>query len=185
MVELSISRPITPDNPYLQTEWRKSPSWGDGGFFVDTFVHDAAALRLILGDFDQVSSVVSSRAKHIPGWDTLTAHVTWKSGVHGTIALTHAAAHIQWKLQIMGPSYYILLERDGPGYKLKYDDVNSSSVTFFPFKGTEAQFTAFAGACHSESHSRDINTPAEALKDLEFVYACLESGTAYSVVKTV
>ncbi len=44
-----------------------------------------------------------------------------------------------------------------------------------PFGGVEAKILGFAAACRSR-HYKDRNTPKEALCDLAFVEACLESG---------
>jgi predicted dehydrogenase len=179
LFRLTIRAPFLPNNRYLQTSWRKDPSYGNnGGLFVDAFVHAAAALRWILGEAQNVSAVTTSRADHIPGVDTMTAHATLGATIQGTMSVTYACVGgMVLELEVVGSQGSVQLQRSGPGYKVILDVTGGSSPDEWniPFGGVEAEIVGFAAACRSR-HYKDRNTPKEALLDLAFVEACLGSG---------
>jgi predicted dehydrogenase len=179
LVSLNVRAPFTPDNKYLNTPWRKDPSWY-GGLFIDAFVHASAMLRMVFGDATMVSAITSSQADFLPGVDTMVAHVQWKkengagNDIQGSISVTYACTMPKFELDVTGTDGTVLLQRklNGPGYQLS---VNKGPAEEFNFGGIDAEFLGFAAACRNQQ-SDDINTPEEAIKDLAFVEACLESG---------
>lgn len=181
LVSLTVRSPFTPDNKYLNTPWRSSPSWY-GGLFIDAMVHTAAALRSILGvEVQTVSALTTSRADHVPSVDTMVGHVTWESGVQGAIAVTYACTSMKFELEVTGSDGVMLLQRrqDGPGYRIS---VNGKEETF-GFGGIDGEFLGFANACRGLEEDR--NSPEEALRDLAFVEALLDSGKENGAFKTV
>jgi len=154
----------------LNTPWRKHPSWY-GGLFIDAFVHASAGLRLVLGSPKSVSATTSSQADYLPGVDTMVAQVQWLHDAMGVILVSYAAQKLKFELEVTGTKGTVTLQRSGSGYKLL---VNNEDEQEFGLSGIEAEFLAFAQACRGKR--RDSNTPLEALKDLEFVEACLQSG---------
>lgn len=178
LVSLNVRAPFTPDNKYLNTPWRKDPSWY-GGLFIDAFVHASAMLRMVFGDATMVSAITSSNADFLPGVDTMVAHVQWGDDsntptIQGSISVTYACTTPKFELDVTGTDGTVLLQRkvNGPGYQLT---VNKGAAEEFGFGGIEAEFLGFAAACR-DRQEHDINTPEEAVKDLAFVEACLESG---------
>ena len=137
-------------------------------------------LRMVLGeDVMHVSMRTASNAEHIPSVDTMTGHMSWKSGVHGSLAVTYASTTMKMELEIVGSEGSLLLSRktNGPGYRLCIHRNNEDVQELdFGFGGIEQEFLHFAAAC--QQRGADINTPQEALGDLKFVEACLESGKA-------
>lgn len=102
LASLVILNPFPPNNPYLNTAWRKNPEWY-GGFFVDSFVHASAMLRTVLGmDASSVSAHTSSQSELIPSVDTMTAHAEWKqsgtSSLHGVVSVTFVAHALRYEL---------------------------------------------------------------------------------------
>uniref|UniRef100_A0A7S1ZI66 Gfo/Idh/MocA-like oxidoreductase C-terminal domain-containing protein n=1 Tax=Ditylum brightwellii TaxID=49249 RepID=A0A7S1ZI66_9STRA len=99
----------------------------------------------------------------------------------GSISATYACTHMKFELEVIGTHGTLHLSRnvDKPGYHLKVDSVkegksSSSWEEDFGFGGIELEFLGFAAHC--QQLENDCNTPLEALKDLAFVEACLESG---------
>jgi len=193
LFSLNIRLPFKSNNPYLQTTWRRQPSWY-GGLFPDVFVHSTAMVRKVLdsGAPTKVSAMTSSHAHHIPSVDTMVANAVFQNNtdvVQGSISLSFAASStfVKLELEVTGTEGYVVLQRktsneDGPpGY---YVTVNGQTKEEFGYAGIEHEFEAFGKACRQKDEetttSNDIpvdwNSPLEALKDLAFVEACLESG---------
>uniref|UniRef100_A0A7S4K0N3 Gfo/Idh/MocA-like oxidoreductase N-terminal domain-containing protein n=1 Tax=Odontella aurita TaxID=265563 RepID=A0A7S4K0N3_9STRA len=183
MMNLIVKNPFLPNNPYLNTAWRKEPSW-DGGLFIDAFIHAAAGIRSIIpGDIQRVSAIISHKANHLPSPDTLVGHVTWATGVTGSISASYASDTFKYEFEVTGRKGTVLLQRSTtkPGYNLILTKGMGKSVTmeeeFLPFSGLDNEFLAFSSHCRTgDEFGCDENTPTEALKDLEIVNALLESG---------
>lgn len=180
LLNLIVKNPFRPDNQYLNTAWRKEPSWY-GGLFMDAFIHAAAGVRAIVpGDIQQVSAVTSHRADHLPGPDTLAGHLTWRNGVQGTISASYASDTFKYEFEVTGRQGTVLLQRSTtqPGYNLIVTKGmgKATEVTeeFLKFQGLDNEFLAFAGACQHQAV--DKNVPTEALRDVELVEALLKSG---------
>lgn len=187
MVNLIVKNPFRPDNPYLNTSWRKEPSWY-GGLFMDAFIHAAAGLRAIVPRDDNiahVSAVTSHRASHLPAPDTLTGHITWGGnntnvGVQATISASYASDTFKYEFEITGTQGTVLLRRSTsqPGYDLiitkGMGKATQITEEFIEFQGLPNEFLGFAAACSGKS--KDINTPLEAFEDVRLVQALLESG---------
>jgi predicted dehydrogenase len=176
LVSLTIRAPFLPTNKYLNTAWRKEPSWY-GGLFIDAFVHASAMLRVMFGDAKSVSAITSSKSDYIPGVDTMSANVSWDNDLHGDISVTYFCKQMKFELEVMGSEGSMIFARktDGPGYHLKVLKNDGECIEEdFGFGGLEGEFFAFAAACKNEGS--DQNTPSEARKDLAFVEACLLSG---------
>lgn len=180
LMNLVVRNPFRPDNPYLNTAWRQNPTW-NGGLFMDAFIHAAAGVRAIIpGAIQHVSAVTSHRAEHLPGPDTLAGHVTWQSGVQGTISASYASDTFKYEFEITGRQGTVLLQRSTsqPGYNLivtkGMGKATKSTEEFLSFEGLNNEFLAFAAACRGQGS--DKNTPLEALGDVELVEALLHSG---------
>ena len=95
LMQVTVKNPFLPNNPYLNTSWRKNPTWY-GGFFIDSFVHTIAGMRCILPKYHitQVSAMTSHHAsEYLPEPDTMVGHVTWSNtnNIHGSITASYAA----------------------------------------------------------------------------------------------
>ena len=177
LVSLTVRAPFLPDNKYINTAWRKEPSWY-GGLFIDAFVHASAMLRSIIGDAKSVSAITSSNADYLPGVDTMSANVSWDNDLHGSLSVTYFCKSMKFELEILGSLGRMIFSRktDGPGYRLQVFNNNGNDVEEdFGYGGIEGEFLAFAASCNNDERV-DFNTPLEALKDLAFVEACLSSG---------
>jgi predicted dehydrogenase len=176
LVSLKVRAPFLKSSPFSEAMWRNNPSWY-GGMIVEAFVHASAMLRGLFGTPISVSAQTSSRTKHIPSIDTMTAQVTWPEDVQGTISLTYASTQHQFELEVIGSEGRMVLQRktDGPGYTLDVETSNSKYKHDIPFGGLETEMMAFLESVQHNSDARR-NTPSEALADLQLVEACLDSG---------
>lgn len=199
LLTLAIHSPFAPANKFLNTSWRANPSWGDSGLFVDAFVHGAAGLRLVAPNpVKAVSATLSSRAPHIKGFDTMTAHIQFQDGLQGTVAVTYACNHGLLELVVTGTDGRVELKRvfgSKSGYRVM--DGNGR-VSDFPFGGIEAEFLAFANVSlgvmaqdkdgakkENTNATRHYNTPDEALSDIALLEAFMESGRDGGAMKEV
>jgi predicted dehydrogenase len=176
LVSMKVRAPFLKSSPFSEAMWRNNPSWY-GGMIVEAFVHASAMLRGLFGSPISVSAQTSSRTKHIPSIDTMTAQVTWPEDVQGTISLTYASTQHQFELEVIGSEGRMLLQRkpDGPGYTLDVETSNSKYKHDIPFGAMETEMMAFLESVQYNSDARR-NTPWEALADLQLVEACLDSG---------
>jgi predicted dehydrogenase len=176
LVSMKVRAPFLKSSPFSEAMWRNNPSWY-GGMIVEAFIHASAMLRGLFGTPVSVSAQTSSRTKHIPSIDTMTAQVTWPEDVQGTISLTYASTQHQFELEVIGSEGRMVLQRktDGPGYALHVETSNSKYKHDIPFGGMETEMMAFLESVQYNSDARR-NTPSEALADLQLVEACLDSG---------
>ena len=193
MLELAVHSPMNAGNQFFKTSWRNTPSWY-GGFFQDGAVHFVAAMRKVAGSEPAtVSATVSHRAAHLPGPDTIAAIVRFESGLQGVVNMGFATVNRKFDLSVTGSSGKVSIERgvdeNGKhGYAvtrtLFQPDADNKLVdtqtTGYPFCGVPDEFVAFAAAVGApsgpEMEALDCNTPEEAMADLAFIEACLESG---------
>ena len=101
MMNLTVKNPFLSDNPYLNTAWRKEPSW-DGGLFIDAFIHAVAGVRLLIPG--------ETKADHLPSPDMRVCHVTSTSGVVGSIVASYATTEFKYKFEIAGKGGTMLLQ---------------------------------------------------------------------------
>jgi len=117
------------------------------------------------------------------------------SHLHGTVSLSFACTHVRYELEVVGTKGSILLQRktkagDTPGYSVTMMDENGKETLNedYHYGGIDREFIAFANACYSRGRNEsidpstndsdfgDLNTPLEAMRDIELVEACLTSG---------
>eukprot|EP00980_Cylindrotheca_fusiformis_P029666 scaffold23675_cov108-Cylindrotheca_fusiformis.AAC.4 len=176
LVSLRVRAPFLKSSPFSEAMWRNNPSWY-GGMIVEAFVHASAMLRNLFGTPVSVSAQTSSQTKHIPSIDTMTAQVSWAENVQGTVSLTYASTQHQFELEVIGSEGRMVLSRieNGPGYRLLVENAGTRYYQDIAFGTLEGEMLAFSDSIQHVSVPR-YNTPREALRDLEMVEACLESG---------
>lgn len=172
LVSLVLRSPFLPDNQYLNTPWRKDPSWGESGLFIDSFVHASAGLRMLVGDAVEVSAQTQSLAEYLPGQDTMVARVQWPQQTLGVVSVTYACQTLKFELEVTGTKQRVILRRGEPGWQVVTIG-ETERVEEFSFSGIEGEYEAFGRAILDKREDR--NTPQEALRDLAFVEACMKS----------
>lgn len=178
LCQWTLHAPITDANKYFHTPWRRNESF-PGGFLVDGGVHHAAAIRLVVGEVEEVSATLQQVRAELPPADTLSATLRFANGALGSYAVTYAAG-APWKswLALTGTQGVLRVERSG----LELTVGGETTIEEFDgFNGVEIELDAFAQAIRrGASH---INTPEAGLADLSLVEAMLDSAEQGRAVK--
>jgi predicted dehydrogenase len=170
----TILTPMTPQNRYYHTAWRRAGDY-PGGFLLDGGVHHVAALRRILGEIRMVSAVATQVSPDLPPLDTLSATLHFASGVLGSYLVSYAA-DAPWKnyLLVTGEAGSLRVKRGV--IELAGKDGEVERIDCPIYNGVEDELAAFAHAVRTGASHR--NTPVEALRDLAVVEAMLLAAEA-------
>ncbi len=165
----TIAIEMRPSNRFYNTAWRRSGEF-PGGFLLDGGVHQAAALRLVVGEISGVSASVRQCRSDLPPADTLAAALTFAGGALGTLAITYAANHsADSGLTVVGDRGTLHVD-----YKqVKVTRDGKTDTHEFPDDGVEREFAAFAAAIRGDAPHR--NSAAQALQDVAVIEAILRS----------
>jgi predicted dehydrogenase len=170
LCQWALHTPITDNNKYYHTTWRRNESF-PGGFLLDGGVHHAAALRLIMGEVSEVAATMRQVAAHLPPADTLAATLRFANGALGSYSVTYAAG-APWEswLQVTGTQGSLRVQR-------KLVEITTASQTerieCSGFNGVEDELVEFAQAIRAGTPQ--VSTPQAALADLTLVEAMLHA----------
>ncbi|TFK31430.1 oxidoreductase family protein [Crucibulum laeve] len=186
---------IDKDSKWYKTPWRTVPDY-QGGFLLDGGVHTIAALRTMLpGSFTHLSAFASLSKEYLKPHDTIHSVVrggTGNSTYHGIIELTWAHPTPTRPqadgIIITGSQGYISVNTvysssGGPPVirikttrLVKVDDKEKEEVDEEEVvsKGVEAELASFFKAVEGKAED-GLGEPREALKDVAFIQAGLES----------
>lgn len=164
------------ETKWYKTEWRAKPGY-QGGFLLDGGVHHAAASRLFLtGEANAAASVQAFTDQvqaHLPPIDTVNAIVRTRSGASG--AFQHSAGTnlraFEWDI----------------GYEKGTVKAAGETVTVTPADGEPVvkEFERTTGVAEevlawatgiAEGRPNPLQSPEEALADLEFLEKMFRSG---------
>ncbi|NDJ62999.1 MAG: Gfo/Idh/MocA family oxidoreductase [Chloroflexi bacterium] len=162
--------PLTPDNKYYQTPWRRTGTF-PGGFILDGGVHQIAALRLVLGEITAVSAQTQLMRPDLPPADTLAAVLEFERGIIGSLTMTFAAG-APWAapLHIVGLNGAFQVDR---GELMLTTPDGTQHETLPDSRSVDAELRDFADAITRGQPHR--NTPAAALQDVAVIEALLQS----------
>ncbi|KAK4107837.1 oxidoreductase-like protein [Canariomyces notabilis] len=183
---------MSPDNKYLNTEWRKTPSH-QGGFLLDGGVHFVAALRLLLSAAgDEVKQLVGFSTlldKALPPVDTVHAVALTKGGKSGMVAMsfgTEFKSGLEVEIVttngsvVWEPTKVKTVSRKAEGSSEKVDKIEE-----FPYdSAVKPEVAAFAKAIEAKAVD-PLQTPVEALGDLEILQRLLETGALGGIARPV
>jgi predicted dehydrogenase len=177
MVNFASHERVDPQLKYYHTGWRRDNSF-PGGFLLDGGVHNIACIRMLLGEIASVSAAVTQVRPDLPPADTLTATLTFESGLLGAYYVTFAAA-APWQggLSIVGEQGSLRVHPGG--YELTTNGQTHSVST--PRDDINRELAAFAAAIRDGVPHRD--TPEEATRDVAVIEAMLKSGQTGNSVK--
>jgi predicted dehydrogenase len=156
---------------YFETEWRKSPTH-QGGFLLDGGVHFTAGLRLLLGSDNPLVSIsahTSQLQEHLPPVDTIEATAKAKNGAVGTISISFGTTHKGSEWTVACQDGIASVSGSKVTVKDKTTDVEDERSGVPP----EVRFW---GEGLSRGKANELQSPKEALADLEIIEACLRSG---------
>lgn len=170
---------------------RKVPSH-QGGFLLDGGVHFIAGLRYLLGaagqEIKQLVGFSGLLEERLVPVDTVHAVALTNEGKSGTVVITFGTefksgleveivttnGSVTWS-----PTSVKVVTRKGNG-----TEQATSTKEFDWSSGVKPEIAAFAQAIE-EGKVSDLQTPEEALKDLEILQRLIESGAAGAARKTI
>ncbi len=168
VAQWSLYLPTRPGNKYYGTDWRRNNSF-PGGFLLDGGVHHVAGLRQVLGEIASVSAEVKQMMDDLPPADTLSAAISFASGVIGNYTVTYTAG-------APFPTYLTVIGETGVVRATSHSVIlnDGQPEDFSARKSVNDELAAFADAIRSGQPQ--VNTALEALKDVAVVEAMLKSG---------
>ncbi|MFO7322893.1 MAG: Gfo/Idh/MocA family oxidoreductase [Chloroflexota bacterium] len=160
---------MTPANKYYGTTWRRDGSF-QGGFLLDGGVHYVAALRLLLGEIEQVAAFTRQVREDLPPVDTLAASLRFRSGALGTLGVTFAAGeNVETAITITGDQGWLRVYRS----TLEINRKGDTEQQTFQDRGVRDELAAFGAAILDGTPHR--NSAEEALRDVAVIEAILRS----------
>lgn len=170
VAQWAIFAPTRPGNKYWETPWRRAADF-PGGFLLDGGVHHIAVFRQVLGEIVSVSAEAKQMVPDLPPTDTLTAAMTFASGLLGSYTITYAAG-------APFPTFFnVIGERGALRFNHSTLEVTTDDMPLNEAVGkrdaVEAELAAFADAVRDGKPH--LNSPLEALRDVAVVEALLKS----------
>ncbi|CAN9236343.1 unnamed protein product [Alternaria alternata] len=172
-----VAAMVQAGSKYYETEWRKKPDY-QGGFVLDGGVHFVAATRLLLQGGKQkikrVSAFTAQLQEHLPPIDTLNATMQLDNGSSGTLSISFGTTDT-------GSEYLVACEKGSVhcarGKVTITKDGKDPETRDFPDEGNGVNQEIKAWTKSLEQGKRnEMQSPEEALKDLEILESCLKSG---------
>ncbi|KAL0942143.1 oxidoreductase NAD-binding rossmann fold-containing protein [Colletotrichum truncatum] len=160
---------------YIETAWRKKPDY-QGGFLLDGGVHFAAALRLLLGREAAPGSVAAFSdltREHLPPIDTVNAIVKTKSGATGFFAVSVGSSLKSFDFQVACENGSVTVSSHD--LTVAPMDGEARTTHFEETTGVKEEVKAWAEAL-STGKQNPLQSPQEALADLEFLEKIFKSG---------
>ncbi|KAI4696189.1 uncharacterized protein J4E88_000361 [Alternaria novae-zelandiae] len=172
-----VAAMVSAGSKYYETEWRKKPDH-QGGFVLDGGVHFVAATRLLLQGggrkIKKVSAFTAQLQEHLPPVDTLNATIQLDNDASGTLSICFGTTDT-------GSEYLVACEKGSVhvarGKVTITRDGKDPETKEFPDEGNGVNQEIKAWAKSLEQGKRnEMQSPEEALKDLEILESCLKSG---------
>lgn len=171
----TVRNAMQPGNKYYATEWRRAGDF-PGGFLLDGGVHNMAALRLLLGEVQEVAAFTKLVRVDMPPVDTVSSSIQFENGSLGTFGLTFSAASPSDSgLTVVCEKGMMRVRND----QLELTQSGQTDRSFFSEHGVYQEFAALADAIQNGTSHR--NTAREALQDvavLEAMFKSAETGQA-------
>ncbi|MGI6144529.1 MAG: Gfo/Idh/MocA family oxidoreductase [Clostridia bacterium] len=163
-------------NKFPAREWRQHPEFL-GGAFLDTGVHDLAALRHIFGAIDYVQAFGKKQKEDFAPYSVIQANLQFKSGITGHFTFFSAGKEMQRPLvglRIFGTNGMIYLEeRDCGTVNVAYNDGSNKQIPYQPQRGFYNELLNFYKAATGEE-TLSV-TPEIEYGDAMTVFAILDS----------
>ncbi|GAB4813843.1 hypothetical protein N2152v2_000889 [Parachlorella kessleri] len=106
-LDLVFDLPMTPDNKYYGSGWRRDAEGLPGGFMLEASVHFMAALRDLVraagwGEAVTASATVTHTKEDLPTPDTLVGMVRFEKGAAASVSISFAGAVPQRSIAAVG-----------------------------------------------------------------------------------
>ncbi|OBT89391.1 hypothetical protein VE02_01435 [Pseudogymnoascus sp. 03VT05] len=169
---------------FIETEWRKIPAY-QGGFLLDGGVHFTAGTRLLLGPLNRPVSLSAYTAlvqPHLPPIDTVNSIWQTAKGVSGTVQISFGTSLSGDEYTIACYDGSVTVSRDTVSVRTgeEKDGNVTTRVLLASGSGVKAEVQAWAEGIEARKEN-SLQSPAEALADLELLEAMIESGEGEGV----
>ena len=172
------------ENKFPAREWRQHPEF-PGGVFLDTGVHDIAALRHFFGGVDRLQSFGKRQEEDFSPFSVITTNIVFKNGIVGNYTFFDAGEEMQRPLiglRIFCTKGMIYLEeRDCGTINVVYNDGRSEQIAYRPQLGYYNQLMNFYKAAIGQEPI--AVTPELEYGDTRMIFAMLESSRENRIMK--
>ncbi|EUC32122.1 hypothetical protein COCCADRAFT_99511 [Bipolaris zeicola 26-R-13] len=170
--------PVPVGSKYYETEWRKKPEH-QGGFVLDGGIHFVAATRLLLQGAGQkvkrVSAFTAQLQEHLPPLDTLNAVLQLENGCSGTLSISVGTTDKGSEYVVACEKGVVTVSRGKVVVKRQGEEEEQTKEFPDEGNGVKQEIKAWAKSLE-EGKRNEMQSPEEALKDLEILESCLKSG---------
>lgn len=169
---------MSADSQWYATEWRKTPEY-QGGFLLDGGVHFTAAARMLLAESSSRASTVRAISAqlqaHLPPVDTISAIIRTTGGATGMFQLSCGTQLSAFAFDFAYEGGVVSIDGDKVTVQVKGGD--KTTRDFERTSGVGEEVACWAQGLR-DGKQDERQKPEEALADLEFLEAILESGNA-------
>ncbi|MDQ3704229.1 MAG: Gfo/Idh/MocA family oxidoreductase [Chloroflexota bacterium] len=162
------------------TPWRQDSQYR-GGAITDAGVHQAALLRHLGGEIEQVQAFTRLVHPELSGVDTMVLNLRYRNGVLGRFMFSAAAAEARGPYMyatVYGTEGMIVLEDS----KLRLCSRGAPEETQ-EYDGSEAYYDQLVNFHQAITEGEPVvSTPEEAMRDLEVLMRAYDSAESRSVV---
>ncbi len=163
--------PMTEENQYYHTAWRRDESF-PGGYVLDAGVHHIATFRMLLGEITNVSAVKAQHRPDLPPLDTLSVNMRFENGAVGVYFVTYATRSPWESVQgIVGDKGALQVK-----WRESLEVTTNGETRSVPIResnGIEGELAAFAAAIRKGEPHR--NRPEQGIQDVAVMEAMLRS----------
>ncbi|KFY75511.1 hypothetical protein V499_04510 [Pseudogymnoascus sp. VKM F-103] len=176
---IKVFQHVKAGTKYFETEWRKIPSY-QGGFLLDGGVHFTAGTRLLLGSVNRPVSLSAYTAliqPHLPPIDTVNSIWQTAKGISGTVQISFGTSLSGDEYTIACYDGSVSVSRDTVSVHTgeEKDGNVTKRVLLSSGSGVKAEVQAWAEGIEAGKEN-PLQSPAEALADLELLEAMIKSG---------
>lgn len=170
-VKWDVFRHLNQNNKYFHTKWRINHQY-PGGFVTDGGIHNTAAIRFLLGDFDYGTALTQCINPAIGEIDTFNLQFVLKRGTHGELNLFYTAIKYHRSEFVVLGTEGSVMYKDNKVVLMKPDEEDVEE--FYPYQlGYRGEFENLYNAIRKGE--KVISTFEEAYKDLEVLVRALEN----------
>lgn len=176
---------VKPGGKYFETPWRKVPEY-QGGFLLDGGVHQAAALRLLLSAagvrVKGISAQTAQLQEHLPPVDTADAALRLDNGSTGVLSMSFGTTLTGNELALACEGGTVSLSRDTVTVRAAAGADGKEPAPVVVEKPTEGGWSGVTVEVRVWAKGLvagkpdPMQSPEEALADLEIIEAILKSG---------
>jgi predicted dehydrogenase len=166
---------------FAATPWRWDSQYR-GGPLLDGGVHQAALLRELGGEVEQLEAFSKGVHRMLSGPDTLALNLRFRSGALGRVLYTAAAAEAESLYPegvVFGTEGTVVLEKE----RVRLRRRGEAEEVYTPTADDNGYYLEFLNFYEAiTAGAAVISTPAEAYRDLELIMRALDSAESRSVI---